>query len=764
MPYRRDIAAQLLIDVAAALRRDWDKLSPGSQQALARLVDDGGHDLYRQNAANRATACVRLLDKIALLPDLPQAVKAVLAGGAGISTVISVTVTDGQRDRVLVALCQLYDPRRYSNPWVLAEELHQRIGQAKGQLDAGTRQRWEQLDGPYPGVDPVKYLDELGRLLGDKLAFVAQAMEAGKTWEPQHLSAAIRPPVAISKGVFEPERDAAESTGGASRDAPRTGGEATEERVSPATPQTTPADPVRVSRSANVYFPSILQLAQKRVPLIVHVARAPSEGTVTITQGSGSVNLLVGDLIISVITFDFDVEFAIGGAELPGVNTMRSVKVDPNGDSEPLVFFLSPVDGCEAGKKRISVEFIQNHKRQGSLGFEVDLVSGPLPAVGIGNAVKPDFRVAAAALAPGQSMNKPDLNLRVCLQGTVLKFSLVSSNGSYCDTPLGETDLTTDPPTYFDRIARELSTLAALPVGDEDRRTPDEQEQAEFDLQTTGVRLWDRLIPERLKEVYANDLRVNWAGKSLVITSDEPWIPWEMVRPVGRDGGRVLFIDPPLCEQFRLTRWLNGPAAPEQLEVKRGVLVAPKDNLQFVQEEVDYFATFGWAAQVQTLKQVTEEFKNGSAQVFHFSCHGRAGDQGGDEPMLKLGDEFLKPSYVLGQPLKLYECMPLVFLNACEAGQPNFELTGLGGWASAFIQLQASIFIGSLWAINDKLAADFAESFYNRLFGVNGQPQQSVGDAFHAARQDIKKQAPGNPTWLAYVLYGDPNGRVYVGN
>ncbi len=74
-----------------------------------------------------------------------------------------------------------------------------------------------------------------------------------------------------------------------------------------------------------------------------------------------------------------------------------------------------------------------------------------------------------------------------------------------------------------------------------------------------------------------------------MITSDEPWIPWEMVRPMEREAGRTLFIDAPLCEQFRLTRWLNGPGAPDQLQVKRGVIVAPEDNLQFVQDELNYF-------------------------------------------------------------------------------------------------------------------------------------------------------------------------------
>ena len=89
--------------------------------------------------------------------------------------------------------------------------------------------------------------------------------------------------------------------------------------------------------------------------------------------------------------------------------------------------------------------------------------------------------------------------------------------------------------------------------------------------------------------------------------------------------------------------------------------------------------------------------------------------------------------------------MPLVFVNACEAGQAGFTLTGLGGWAEALHRLRAGIFIGSLWAINDELAALFAESFYNRLWGSNGRQQQSIGEAFHAARQDIKAKDPAIP-------------------
>lgn len=754
MPYRRDLAVQTVLSVLAALKEGWAQLGADAREALCRIVDEGGHDLYRANALNRATSCVRILDGIATLPDLPLTVTKELTAGAGIATVALVRVTDEERDRVLDALARVYDARRYADPWALASELHGRISRAKGQLDADTRRRWEVLDAA--GGDPVKYLDQLVPLLGDRLPFVREAIDAGKTWEPTHLSAA-RPPTAARDGFGPPDNSDAgfdSLTLGVPKGLTPEG--------PPPSAQTAPA---RVQRSANVYFPDTLQLGQKRVPLIVHIARKAAEGTVTVKQGSSEVTLTVGDVIISVLAPDFDVDSAIGGAEVPGVPYLRRVNVDPSSNSEPVIFFLSPTEGCEAGTKRISIEFLQKNKRQGSLAFDVEVVEEPVPATRLGSIVRSGFPIAPHVLTADAEVNAADLDLRVCLQGNTLSFSLWCIDGRYQELKLGQKTLGQGAPkAYFTSMTDQLSVLAAQSPDDEDD-DPEQRKKAEARnvarLQALGVSLWDDLIPDKLAELYDTDLRANFAGKSLVITSDEPWIPWEMVRPVKREGGRVVYIDPPLCEQFRLTRWLDGQAPPDQLEVKRGVIVAPEADLDFVKKELDYFSALTWTNAIRTLDQVNQEFDQGSAQLFHFSCHGQAGTDVAESSLL-LGDESLAPRDMLGRSVKLYQCTPLVFLNACEAGRPNFTVTGVGGWACAFIKLQASIFIGALWAINDQLAAEFAVSFYNRLWGLNGQVQQSVGEAFHAARQELKARAPGNPTWLAYVLYGDPNGRVYI--
>ncbi len=67
---------------------------------------------------------------------------------------------------------------------------------------------------------------------------------------------------------------------------------------------------------------------------------------------------------------------------------------------------------------------------------------------------------------------------------------------------------------------------------------------------------------------------------------------------------------------------------------------------------------------------------------------------------------------------------------------------------------------------NDVLAAQFAQEFYDRFFGTGafaGRPQP-LGQAFHEARMAIRAADPANPTWLAYVLYGDPYGQVVLGD
>ena len=86
-------------------------------------------------------------------------------------------------------------------------------------------------------------------------------------------------------------------------------------------------------------------------------------------------------------------------------------------------------------------------------------------------------------------------------------------------------------------------------------------------------------------------------------------------------------------------------------------------------------------------------------------------------------------------------------------------MTGLGGWTERMVgDIGVSAFVGSLWEVNDGLAAEFAIEFYTNL-GAG----QTFAEAFHAARLAIRARQPANPTWLAYTLYADPNAKVSLG-
>jgi CHAT domain-containing protein len=202
------------------------------------------------------------------------------------------------------------------------------------------------------------------------------------------------------------------------------------------------------------------------------------------------------------------------------------------------------------------------------------------------------------------------------------------------------------------------------------------------------------------------------------------------------------------------------------------VFVVPPDNLPSTKQEVDYFTDLNrraWDVKLDgpldALDAVVDRFRAG-AELFHFACHGNFDTTDANESKLKLVGDFLRPSQIVGDRTRgLRRAKPVVFLNACHGGRIDVTLTNIGGWAERFIAEGASAFIGALWEVNDVLAAQFARAFYDRLLGVGefeGRPLP-LGGAFHEARLVIKGADPGNPTWLAYVLYGDPYGEILLG-
>ena len=353
--------------------------------------------------------------------------------------------------------------------------------------------------------------------------------------------------------------------------------------------------------------------------------------------------------------------------------------------------------------------------------------------------------------------------------GKTLSYTLNSPDGDYNFLPVGTVGLAASPRELFQRTYDRLSTWARLAP---DTRTPAQTAQAIRELADAGSNLYDELFPPEFKREYPA-LREKHLGGNLLITANEPWIPWEIVRPLEYDHhGKAIYDDPPLCESFKLARWGAGAAAPAKLALGSAVVIQPQANLPAARVEREYFVALpgllpglAVAAPLQTVADALASFSAGQTQLYHFACHGNFILADPNDSKLELADGFLTPAQLTGDRKSgLLRSRPLVFVNACHAGERGFGLTRLGGWAERFIAAGASAFIGSLWEINDVLAARFAAEFYNRVFGLDGHRGEPLAAAFREARLVLKELDPANPTWLAYVLYGNLRAQVSIGD
>jgi hypothetical protein len=116
-------------------------------------------------------------------------------------------------------------------------------------------------------------------------------------------------------------------------------------------------------------------------------------------------------------------------------------------------------------------------------------------------------------------------------------------------------------------VYKEMTQLAQrMPTTAEDRAW------AEHRLESVGNELWDELISEQLKQEY-------WKFKSRVtsvlITSEEPWIPWEILKPYRNNDDGEQENDLFWCQQFAMSRWLSGAGTADELDIKTARSIAP---------------------------------------------------------------------------------------------------------------------------------------------------------------------------------------------
>ncbi len=250
-----------------------------------------------------------------------------------------------------------------------------------------------------------------------------------------------------------------------------------------------------------------------------------------------------------------------------------------------------------------------------------------------------------------------------------------------------------------------------------------------------------------------------------MVLTDEPWIPWELVRPDEFDD------DDFLCMRFAMARWFAGPTPPAAaIRVRRFLCVEAAEvdghpTLHSARAERDRLAA--WAGQVpgldgEILDSAThagliDRLRTGGFDLIHFAGHADYNAGAPDRSKLVLTDRAFRTSRLSGRILRrIQEDRPLVFLDACRAARAGLALTGVGGWPDRWVRRgRCGALLCPQWAVHDGSAGSFSETFYRRL-----REGASLGEAVLDARRRLREADPDDPTYLAYSLYGHPNGTV----
>lgn len=285
-------------------------------------------------------------------------------------------------------------------------------------------------------------------------------------------------------------------------------------------------------------------------------------------------------------------------------------------------------------------------------------------------------------------------------------------------------------------------------------------------LVSFGRALWRELIPPEISAAYREIRR---SVRSWMIISDEPWIPWELIKPYDASHPEEILDDDFLALQFELTRWLAGRSTPaREIAVRSFAALETADLPQSNDERMlledlkrSCPGLSGEAPACDSAGEILSYLETHDAQLLHFMGHGTLADSRADEAGIPLPDgSALRPLDLEGPvATRIGRNQPLVFLNTCWAGQQGWSLTRLGGWASRWVGVcGCSAFVAPMWPVRNQIALSFARAFYDAL--ASGEP---LGRAAWKARSQIYQERSGDPSVLAYAVYGHPHARVVFG-
>ncbi|HUY79957.1 MAG TPA: CHAT domain-containing protein [Ktedonobacterales bacterium] len=251
----------------------------------------------------------------------------------------------------------------------------------------------------------------------------------------------------------------------------------------------------------------------------------------------------------------------------------------------------------------------------------------------------------------------------------------------------------------------------------------------------------------------------------LLIETNDPEFPWELVRHEGQFLGVLRPVG-----RLIPTRRLAPPDSAHWGETRKALLIGdPTQDLPATETEIDAIRGIleGYSPRYQVKPLVgkdasisaTERALQDRYEILHLAGHAEFADEHAGESAFSFAGGYTLTADALRHLGFEYAFVYMDVCSGARAAQTNnpelFSLTrggrGVNGFARGFLEGGASAFISTLWPIMDASASAFTQAVYQQL--ARGVP---FGNALRWAREKWQREHPDDPTWAAYVLYGNP--------
>jgi hypothetical protein len=274
-----------------------------------------------------------------------------------------------------------------------------------------------------------------------------------------------------------------------------------------------------------------------------------------------------------------------------------------------------------------------------------------------------------------------------------------------------------------------------------------------------GQRLYHNLVPPDLRE------RLEQITTAVLLFLSEDDFPFELFHD-GRE-----FFGLRLAVGRRLVRRAGSGRGPRRRTSDRwkALVVAsdPRGDLEKAQAEGttvrEHLSRFledtgntsflsGGQAAVDDLARRLAE----GVDILHYCGHLEHRDDG--TVGLLVADELILSA---GEIANILSGSPFVFLNGCAGTRgpadrsPGLRQDDLASIVGAFVRGGARAVVGTLTDVSDRHAAVVSEEFYR--LATTGIP---IAESLRQARCHCRRLAPDSPSWLCFVLYGNPTERL----